>query len=365
MNDPDLAPLCDKIIGDDAVAKLQLASAFKKQTGRPWFLNVGFRKPHMGWRFPAAFLKYYAAPEDTVLAAHPTMDMSVPSIAHHTPDLGSQDGGNPYMPMPNTTAQWSRLSYYSAVSWVDSQLGRVISELDTQKQTAETLVVLHADHGWNLGEHGQWQKFTNWETGVRVPLIISAPWLPQSVGLRSASIVELVDIMPTTIELAGLRSPAGEILDGTSLAPLLQKPLAPAQSWDKVALSQYPRCPASKDGKTWTTNTSLMWINNWCEFTDKVDIPWMGFSMRTAQFRYTEWAKWDGATQRADWQVLAGKELYSHTDVDNNDFDATENRNLVHEPGRAPDVAQLSAQLHALVKGQEPARQCWGAECWV
>jgi hypothetical protein len=136
-----------------------------------------------------------------------------------------------------------------------------------------------------LSKHSLLNCVADWETGVRVPLVISAPWLPQSIGLRSASIVELVDIMPTTIDLAGLSPPEGETLDGTSLGVLLRKPLPPTESWNKVALSQYPRCPASKDGEMWTTNTSLMWINNWCEFTDRVDIPWMGFSMRTTEYR--------------------------------------------------------------------------------
>jgi hypothetical protein len=81
----------------------------------------------------------------------------------------------------------------------------------------------------------------------------------------------------------------------------------------------------------------------------------MGFSMRTSSYRYTEWAKWDGAHQRADWEVLAGKELYSHgSNVDNNDFDATENVNLANEPSHASTVLQLSVQLHALVASQEP-----------
>ena len=155
MTDPNLANLCDKTIADDAIAKLQLASAFKKETGRPFFLNCGFRKPHMAWRYPAAFLKYYPDPSAIVTAAHPTMDPSVPPIAHHTPDLQSQAGGNPFVVMNKTTAQWSRLSYYSAVSWMDSQLGRVVDELDTQKLTDDTLIVLHSDHGWNLGEHGE------------------------------------------------------------------------------------------------------------------------------------------------------------------------------------------------------------------
>lgn len=122
---------------------------------------------------------------------------------------------------------------------------------------------------WNLGEHGQWQKFTNWETGTRVPLVISAPWLPQSAGKRSSAVVELVDIFPTTIGLAGLAAPVGETLDGVSLAPLLEDPVGAAAAWKtKVALSQYPRCPASEDGSAWTTNTTQMWVNNWCERTD-------------------------------------------------------------------------------------------------
>ncbi len=171
ISDPDQAPLCDKTIGDDAVAKLQLASAFKQRTGRPWFLAAGFRKPHMPWRFPKSFLQYYGVPAQIELAKHRTMDPSVPPIAHHTPDLQSQSGGDPYHPMPNLTAQWSRLSYYGAVSCalpsvhvcghrlhsvsltlflrltgVDSQIGRVIDTLTEVKATADTLIVFHSDH---------------------------------------------------------------------------------------------------------------------------------------------------------------------------------------------------------------------------
>jgi arylsulfatase A-like enzyme len=158
VTDPNLAPLADKTVGDDAVQKVQLASAFQARTGRPWFLAAGFRKPHMPWRFPKSFLQYYSAPAEIKLAAHKTMDLSVPPIAHHTPDLQQQAGGDPYHPMPDVTAQWDRLSYYAAVSWVDSQIGRVLDELDSTKATPDTLIVLHSDHGWNLGEHGQWQK---------------------------------------------------------------------------------------------------------------------------------------------------------------------------------------------------------------
>eukprot|EP01050_Picozoa_sp_SAG11_P002500 SAG11_NODE_128_length_15542_cov_6.432105_2_plen_645_part_00 len=165
VTDPEIGPLCDKTIGDDAVAKLQLASAFTARTGRPWFLAAGFRKPHMPWRFPKRFLQYYPAAAEIELAAHPTMDASVPPIAHHTPDLQAQAGGDPYHTMPNMTAQWDRLSYYAAVSWTDSQIGRVLDELETLQMKANTLIILHSDHGWNLGEHGQW-----WVQRI--------PWLP-------------------------------------------------------------------------------------------------------------------------------------------------------------------------------------------
>ena len=117
--------------------------------------------------------------------------------------------------------------------------------------------------GWNLGEHGQWQKFTNWETGVRVPLIIRDPSKPLSHGARSSALVELVDVMPTLAALAGVPLPAGETLDGLSLAPLLDDPtltMLPTRDW---ALSQYPRCPpeGAKPGDYYE--------NNKCEFVER------------------------------------------------------------------------------------------------
>ena len=100
----------------------------------------------MPWRFPQSFLEHYPPPAGIALAAHRTMDPSVPPIAHHTPDLQAQAGGDPYSPMPNITAQWDRLSYYGSVSWTDSQIGRVLDAIDVAKVTPDTLIVLHSDH---------------------------------------------------------------------------------------------------------------------------------------------------------------------------------------------------------------------------
>jgi len=258
--------------------------------------------------------------------------------------------------MADTIAQHDRLYYYSAVSWVDSRVGAVLAELDSLGLTDDTLVVMHSDHGWNLGEHGQWQKFTNWETGVRVPLMIRAPWLPSSAGRRSDALAELVDIYPTTIDLAGAEGPPStESLDGESLGWVLRaatddeaRRLSKQSGVGKEAvISQFGRCPLEADGKTWITNTSEMWMNNWCEFVDRSEIPWMGYSMRTADWRYTEWAQWDGEGLRPNWDVNAGVELYDHRGDDGTDFDATENVNVASANPKV--VAALSKQLHALV----------------
>ena len=163
-------------------------------------------------------------------------------------------------------------------------------------------------HGWSLGEHGDWQKFTNWyappdalidfldgyslgrirsgsrELGARVPLIISAPWIETSVGKRTAVLAELVDIFPTVSDLSGLPLPAGEKLDGKSLKPVLMKPSTDptdpvAEGLKPWALSQYMRCPADR------SNASMFWKSNKCLMTDRTMFPFMGYSLRTPQWR--------------------------------------------------------------------------------
>jgi len=348
------APLADKVIGDDAVAKLRLASLQQKATGRPFFLAVGFRKPHMPWRFPKPFLDKYPAADGIAVAQHPTMHSSVPTIAHHSPDLQTKAGGDPFHPMNKSLAQHERLYYYGAISWVDSRVGLVLSELDSLSLTQSTLTVLHSDHGWALGEHGQWQKFTNWEVGLRVPLMIRAPWLPDAAGRTSAALAELVDVYPTMLELAGVEPPTGEKLDGASLGWVLQATAgeqanaAEHEHNAKTAVvSQFPRCPLEEDGTTWTTDPGLMWKNNWCEYVDRSSIPWMGFTMRTEDWRLTEWAKWDGESLSPDWTASVGVELYDHRNLDQNSFDASENVNVAAQ--NLAIVEKLRAQLHQRV----------------
>lgn len=315
--------LCDQVIADDAIAKLQRAKRVLDTTGRPFFLAVGFRKPHTPWRFPAPFLTFYPNVSEIDVAKHGVLDKSVPPIA-----ISSFDFQDPYKEMAKLEAQKNRLAYYASVTWMDHQVGKVLGELQALNLADSTVVLLHSDHGWNLGEHGQWQKFTNWETGVRVPLIIRDPLLPQSHGQMSSALVELVDVYPTLCELAGVPLPQGEVLDGESVVPILREPAT--KQTKGYALSMYPRCPAS-------TDPEKFYLDNKCEFVERSKFPYMGFSLRTPEWRYTEWVQWNGVTLQPLWDKRVGVELYPHTtdsrcDVSgkiNDCMDGSENDNNV------------------------------------
>lgn len=144
--------------------------------------------------------------------------------------------------------------YYAAVSYIDAQIGRVLAALDDTGLAENTIVVLWSDHGWKLGDYGAWCKHTNVELDVRVPLIVSDPRMKKG-GQRSDALVELVDVYPTLIDLAGFE--VDEALEGKSLKPLLKNPKAP---FKKAVFSQYPRGRGV-----------------------------LGISMRTDRYRYTVW----------------------------------------------------------------------------
>lgn len=332
--------LCDKVVGDDAIVKLRLASRNRDLTGQPFFLAVGFRKPHLAFRFPKPFLSLLPGVDQISLAAHRTLDASVPPYAH----CDQPPQSSPYIPVDNATAQQWRLFYRAATAWMDYQVGRVLDELDTLGLSADTMVVFHSDHGWSLGEHGEWQKFTNFEHGTRVPLIMRVPWLPQSLGKRVAVLAELVDIFPTMLDAVNVPLlNKKEVLDGVSLLPVLLNPRDDnlARALKPYALSQYMRCP--KD-------PSLPWKSNDCLFVDRSKINVMGYTIRTHEWRYTEWAQWNGEKLRIDWEKALGNELYSHTDDDGFSFDLFENTN---QNESFPDVVRnLSFLLRTVVANQ-------------
>jgi iduronate 2-sulfatase len=270
--------------------------------GQPFFLAVGFHKPHLPFEAPQRFFDLY--PLDRVpLAANPFLPKNSPAFAT-TDDSGevrtySDIPAKAAGPIGEAKARELVRGYFACVSYVDSLIGELLRELDRLEYRENTIIVLWGDHGWHLGEHAQWGKHTNFEVGTRVPLIISHPG-QTTRGRKTDRIAELVDLYPTLCALAGLPLAAG--LEGDSLLPVLMDPTCP---WDSVAISQWPR-------------------------------PYMGYSMRTDRYRYTEWV------QKGDRNTPpAGVELYDHH------VDPDENINLAGLPEHAALLAQLRQRLQA------------------
>lgn len=192
-----------------------------ERQGKPFFMALGFHRPHMPFEAPEKFFAMYP-PESIVLPPAPPADAPpLPARATHTKKA-----------VPAMTPEEQRraiASYYAAISYMDSQLGLVLNALERLGLAENTLVVFTSDHGFLLGEHGGlWGKLALFSESTRVPLVVAGPGV--APGGRSRRTVELVDLFPTLTELAGLPTPRG--LAGRSLAPLLADGDAP---WPRPA----------------------------------------------------------------------------------------------------------------------------------
>lgn len=204
-----------------AIHYLQESAAYPET---PFFMALGFVRPHLPFTPPARYWDLHD-PRDWDLPSDP----SPPLLA---PDYARKRGGEivNYSPLSvdnlqNPDIQRQLLhGYYASVSYVDSQIGKVMDELDRLGLSGNTIVVLWGDHGWHLGDHGFWTKHTNYEQANRIPLIVVAPGISQP-GTRIIQPVETVDIYPTLCDLAGIPIQNGtQPLDGMSLVPLLKSP---------------------------------------------------------------------------------------------------------------------------------------------
>ena len=295
----------DGRIAEEAIRRLRAAA---KRPGEPFFLAVGFRKPHLPFAAPARYWRLY---ERALFEppARQTPPEGAPEFAPTTwgelrrysdvPDVG-----------PLSVEQQRELihGYHAAVSYVDAQVGRVLDELDRLGLTGHTLVVLWGDHGWHLGDHGMWAKHTNYEQAARIPLVVRAPGVTRAAAAARA-LVETVDIYPTLCELAGLPVPAG--LDGRSFVPALRQP--GADGGKEAVFHVYPRTPRGLG-------------------------PLLGRAVRTRRHRLIEWKAAGAPLESA---VL---ELYDY------EKDPGETRNL------ATDEPKTVATLRALLAARPEAR---------
>jgi len=336
------SPLIDVPVFKDAKLKLEFAAANLKKTGQPFFLNVGIKRPHLVWRVPVGIVSQHYNPANftPAMPQQRVLDQSINPVAW-TP-FWTQD---PYTPLDVNATVERRRFYYAAITWADYCAGQVLDALDEFGLTSSTVVVIHADHGWHLGEYGMWEKRTVWELGTRVPFMIHVPWLPQSHGQRSAAPTELIDVFPTLAELAGLGQPVNDAfaLEGVSLTPVLKDPTLPTLPSRDYALSTYPRCPPEVGGHTWTDSCIHQ--------TERTSFKYMGYTIRTTEYRYTEFVVWNRTALAPDWNNVFSKELYDHRkDVPNTPEwearDDFEDRNLIDSVPTSV-VAQLAAKLRA------------------
>ena len=293
---PDVedAELYDGEVTERALARL------RKHREEPFFLAVGFIKPHTPFVAPKRYWDLYD-PRDFDFASRSTLPDDAPGLAGH----GSGEIRR-YTDQPNRGAftpeneRRLRHGYFACVSYIDGQIGRLLDELDRLELREKTIVVVYGDHGFHLGEHGLWGKVTNFELATRVPLIVSAPGL--STGGRAESLTELLDLYPTLSDLAGLPRPGH--LEGESFVSVLGDP---SKTIRTAAFSQMTR------GKT------------------------MGYSVRVDGLRYTEWV------DRRSGRVEA-RELYEYEKESN-----VETRNLAGRPERSAQVAELSRRLDSVL----------------
>ncbi|KAM4555558.1 iduronate 2-sulfatase isoform 2-T2 [Odontesthes bonariensis] len=366
---------------DEAVRLLK--SRAKDDT--PFFLAVGFHKPHIPFRIPQEYLSLYPL-ENMTLAPDPDVPQLLPPVAYNPwtdvrkrDDVQKLNVSFPYGPIPKDFQLRIRQHYYAAVSYMDAQVGRLLSALDDLGLANSTLIVFTSDHGWSLGEHGEWAKYSNFDVTTHVPLIMFIPgvkaglnWPGESNfplidvlrrshhGFMKAKVirnmVELVDIFPTVSFLAGLKEPKScpersfqvELCtEGDNLAYRYQH--RERINTEIMAYSQYPR-PAD----TPQVNSDL---------PDLKDITVMGYSLRCWDYRYTLWLGFNPNTFQVNVSDVHAGELYMLADdpgQDRNIYSESDHsvmmRKMASLPHNVSLQMRLKFQFHYLTAGMKTSR---------
>ena len=285
--------------GETAKRAVQVLEQIKEQQ---FFLAVGFYKPHLPLEAPRKYFDLYNTQTFNLPSSSmPPRDVPAKALTNWSSIRDFQDLPSGTEPLSDAKTLELIRAYAAATSYIDAQIGRVLAQLDTLDLTENTVIVFCGDHGHHLGEHGIWGKQTLFEVSLRSPLIIS---VPQQKPAETQVFAELVDIYPTLCDACQL--PTLPQLEGTSLMPVIEQPTRP---WKTAAFSQFG--------------------------------VFGGISIRTRQYRYTEWGQ-NGSR---------GIELYDY------DADPDETINIVDLPENKELVARLSEQLHAGWRGALPDMQ--------
>ena len=379
---PDKGPLVDERVRDHAITMLSNISSKRAagQEDRPFFIAVGFHKPHLPWVFPERFLEYY--PMDEInLPSNPNAPVDMPPIAwsgyaelRTYRDIQMITTGHLPRPdshlLPDTKVRELRRAYYAAMSYADDNVGQVLAALNNGQVLGagnlrdSTIVCALSDHGWSLGEHGLWDKHTNFFINTQAPLMFRVPGQTDG-GIFTDQIVSTTDIFPTLVDLvfatAMPRCATGHFskeeklcTQGNSLVPLISDPLTPV----KVAAYSFYDRPFPREGtladvkealkdQAFTPDYKWSEANDWSNTNASssrlmrhsrpkhaislavsegspskcIDGTGcvMGYSMVTrlegCELRYTEWVRYEGerASLGPTWDAVYGRELYNHS----------------------------------------------------
>ena len=289
----------DGLMAADAAWVLERCA---KDRSRPFFLAVGFFRPHTP----------FVAPRDPYFGWHPRETMPVVTGVEEDradiPRAALRSGQAVQDAMSDDLRRECRQAYNASISFMDAQVGRVLAALDRLGHAQNTIIVFTTDHGYHMGEHGLWQKQSLFEESARVPLLIVAPGTT-APGSVVRSPVSQVDLFPTLATLCRVAAPKN--LQGQSVVPMLTDPEHAGRGW---AVTQVARSRG------------------------KAAPPFFGYSLRTPQWRYTEWD-----------EGREGRELYDH------DADPRELTNLAGVEAHAATVESLAKQLREAVATTLPA----------
>lgn len=273
-----------------------------KTSDKPFFMAVGYKKPHLPFNAPKKYWDLYDA-DEIKQADNPYMPEDVSQyFIYNFGELRNYAG------IPKGQEKFDeelnknlKHGYYACVSYIDAQIGRLLEGLKENGLDENTIIIVWGDHGWKLGEHGMWCKHTQFHLDNHVPMLLKVPGQKPA---KTNALVEFVDIYPSLCELAGLELPGH--LQGKSFAPLVEDP---EKKWKEGAISIWPQQNRGNP--------------------EKVVI---GYSIQTKQYRYTEW------TRESTGEILA-RDLFDHQ------VDPGENRNISGFPENEKIIKELSALL--------------------
>ena len=283
---------------DGAIANRAVELIDEMDSSKPFFLAVGFLRPHLPFNAPTRYWNMYN--EDEIqLAEFRTKSKNPVDIAYKggweintykAPGIEYIENEEGLLILPDDIQRKLIHGYYAATSYIDAQIGKLVAKLKEKGLDKNTIIVLWGDHGFHLGDHSQWTKHTNFEQSTRSPLLIKDPRIKKTISVNSPT--EFIDVFPTLCDLAELEIP--DVLDGISLKPHIMG----EQTTSKIfAVSQYPR-----HGNI------------------------MGYSFRSKTHRYTVWVKNKKSTEPIEIKDIYAEELYDYVN------DPLETDNIINYP---------------------------------